>query len=323
MACRLPVAGLACGADARIGVIERLPASVNQPGTPLSVIHGTQPIGRSLRTTALRQHAVRLRRAVIAIAGMVSLVACDRGAGRGGKGDRDGGEALAATPGLSSQGIPYTPRELDAIGQVRGTIQLDGPPPADSVIQPTSDSTVCAAYTRPGIEHRGGFATGVVVWIDGLRSGKPLPIERRFDVTNDRCALIPEVQAVVAGGTLNVRSLDAVEHRTRIVHHDGNEILATVRETDEGQVVPNERVLARPGILELSCDVHAWTRAWIAVFDHPYFVVSGADGSFLMDSLPPGTYQIRAWHPRLGRMSDSITVTAGGLTQIGLRARAK
>jgi len=297
--------------------------SIN-PGTTLSVIHGTERIGSSLRVTAPRHPAALLQRAVIALAAMVSFVACDRGGGRGGKGDRDGSEALAATPSRASQGIPYTPRELDAIGQVRGAVQLDGPPPADSVIQPTSDSTVCGSgYTRPGIEHPGGFAAGVVVWIEGLRSGKPLPIERRFDITNDRCTLVPEVQAVIAGGTLNVRSLDAVEHQTRIVHRDGNEVLATIRETDEGQVVPNERVLARPGILELACDVHVWTRAWIAVFDHPYFAVSGPDGSFVMDSLPPGTYQIRAWHPRLGPISDSITVTAGQATQISLKARAK
>ena len=259
----------------------------------------------------------------VAIA-MCSIVACDRVTGDGDHSGRDGGEALAATLNRSMQGVPYAPRALDAIGQVRGVVQLDGRPPADSVIQPTSDQAVCGAgHTRPGIDQRGGLVSGVVVWIEGLRSGKPLPIERRFEITSDRCVLIPEVQAVVAGGTLNVRSLDSVEHRTRIVHRETNEVLATIRETAEGQVVPNERVLARPGILELGCDVHAWTRGWIAVFDHPYFAVSGADGSFVMDSLPPGRYEVRVWHPRLRPISDSVTVTAGQVAQVGLKARAR
>jgi hypothetical protein len=131
------------------------------------------------------------------------------------------------------------------------------------------------------------------------------------------------VQTAVAGGTLNVRSLDAVEHRTRIAHRDGGEVLATIRETDEGQVVPNERVLAHPGILDLTCDVHAWTHAWIAVFDHPYFATTGGDGSFTIDSLPPGRYQLRGWHPRLGAIADSVTVTAGGVAQVALQARAR
>ena len=252
------------------------------------------------------------------------LVACNRGSGDKAGDNAQNGEALAATPRRAPQATPYVVRPLDAIGQVRGVVQLDGAPPADSVIQPASDQLICGAgFTRRGIERRGNQVAGVVIWIEGLRSGKPLPLERRFEITSDRCTLIPEVQTAVAGGTLNVRSLDAVEHRTRIVHRDGGEVLATIRETDEGQVVPNERVLARPGTLELGCDVHPWTQAWIAVFDHPYFTTSGADGSFAMDSLPPGSYQIRAWHPRLGPIEDRITITAGQAAQLVLTVRAR
>lgn len=249
--------------------------------------------------------------------------ACERAKGEKNAG-RDNGEALAATPARSRQSAPYTVRSLDAIGQVRGVVELDGPPPLDSIIVPTSDQQICGAgYTRRGIERRGAQAAGVVVWIEGLRSGKPLPVERRFEIASDRCQLVPELQTAIAGGTLNVRSLDAVEHRTRIVHRDGGEVLATIRETDEGQVVPNERVLSRPGILELGCEVHGWTQAWIAVFEHPYFSTSGPDGSFAMDSVPPGRYQIRAWHPRLGPLEDTVTVTAGQQTQVLLRVKAR
>jgi hypothetical protein len=131
------------------------------------------------------------------------------------------------------------------------------------------------------------------------------------------------MQTAVVGGTLNVRSQDPVEHRTRIVHRDGGEVLAIIRETDEGQVVPNGRVLARPGILELGCEVHAWTHGWIVVFDHPYFATSGGDGGFVMDSVPPGRYLIRGWHPRLGQLEDSATVIAGQATQVILRATAR
>jgi hypothetical protein len=221
------------------------------------------------------------------------------------------------------QSAPYTPRTLDAMARLTGIVELDGPPPADSVVQPTADHLVCGAgYTRRGIETRGPRVAGVVVWIEGIRSGKPLPLDRRFEIASDRCQLVPEVQAAIARGTLNVRSFDAVEHRTRIVHRDGGEVLATIRETDEGQVVPNDRVLARAGILELGCEVHPWTRAWIAVFDHPYFVMSDPGGEFTIDSLPPGRDQVRAWHPRLGPVQDSVTVPAGEATQVVLRLKA-
>lgn len=252
----------------------------------------------------------------------LSIAACDRPGS-----DRDAranSEALAATPKSRQQAPAYTVRQLDAVGAVSGVVEIDGPLPADSVIQaPTTDQPVCIpTFIRRGIEHRGPRAAGVVVWIDGIHSGKPLPLERRFEVTNEDCALVPELQAAVAGGTLNVRNRDATEHRTRVTRRDGGEVVATIRETDEGQVVPNDKVLAKAGVLELTCEAHPWTRSWIAVFDHPYYAVTDANGAFVMDSVPAGRYAVRIWHPRLGTVTDSVTVEAGQRASMVLRPRA-
>jgi hypothetical protein len=262
-------------------------------------------------------------------AGLLALTVlggCNRDNGRGEKpagGTRASGEALAATPGFARQAVPYTTRVLDSIGRATGAVEIEGEPPADSVVQPTADQAVCGlSFTRRGLDRRGNRAVGVVVWIDGLRSGKPLPVERRFEIVNERCLIMPELQAAIAGGTLNVQNLDAVEHRTRITRREGGELLATIRETDEGQVVPNEHVLTKAGVLELTCAAHPWTRAWIAVFDHPYFALTGTDGSFVIDSVPPGRYRVHAWHPRLGAMEESLTIEAGKAATLVLRARA-
>jgi hypothetical protein len=256
---------------------------------------------------------------------MLVLTACDRGNQR----DRDttagnNGEALAATPKVVKQAPAYTVRTLDSYGTVSGAVEIDGPLPPDSVIQtPVSDQPVCIPTSiRRGIEHQGARAAGVIVWIDGIRSGKPLPIERRFEITNEDCLLVPELQPAVAGGTLNVRNRDATEHRTRVTRRDGGEVVATIRETDEGQVVPNDQVLAKSGVLELRCDAHPWTRAWIAVFDHPYFAVTDREGTFVMDSVPPGRYALRIWHPRLGVVHDSLTVEANRRVDVVLRPKA-
>ena len=252
------------------------------------------------------------------------LAGCDRpGRERDARANTNG-EALAATPTSTQQAPTYTVRQLDTIGTVSGVVEIDGPPPADSVIQaPSTDQPVCIpTFIRRGIEHRGSRAAGVVVWLDGIRSGKPLSVERRFEVTNEDCALVPESQAAVAGGTLNVRNRDATEHRTRVTRRDGGELVAMIRETDEGQVVPNDKVLAKAGLLELTCEVHPWTRSWIAVFDHPYYAVTDPDGAFVMDSVPPGRYGVRIWHPRLGVVSDSVTVEAGQRVAVVLRPRA-
>ena len=45
---------------------------------------------------------------------------------------------------------------------------------------------------------------------------------------------------------------------------------------------------------------------------HPYAVVVGEDGSYSIDNVPPGTYKIKAWHPRFGIKETELTVPEGG-----------
>ncbi len=52
--------------------------------------------------------------------------------------------------------------------------------------------------------------------------------------------------------------------------------------------------------------------AYIGVLDHPYFAVSGADGSFEITNIPPGDYEIEAWHEILGTQHEKITITPSG-----------
>jgi hypothetical protein len=163
----------------------------------------------------------------------------------------------------------------------------------------------------------------VVVWLDGLRAGKALSETRRFELSHEHCELAPRVQAALAGGTLNVRNADPIAHRLRFLSRISAETLAVLRHYDEGEVVPTDAVLSRPGLVEVRCDLHPWTRAWIAVFDHPYYAVTERDGSFTLDSVPPGKYRLIAWHPRLGEVERDVEVTAGSKVDVPMKMAAR
>jgi hypothetical protein len=55
--------------------------------------------------------------------------------------------------------------------------------------------------------------------------------------------------------------------------------------------------LATPGFYALSCEAgHPWMSGYLVVADHAYYTVTGADGSFALDDVPPGKYTLRMWH---------------------------
>src|SRR2546430_6915578 len=67
-------------------------------------------------------------------------------------------------------------------------------------------------------------------------------------------------------------------------------------------------------MVALECNVHGWMHASLGVLPHPFFGVSGGDGSFALKGLPPGTYTIEAWHEKYGTQTATGTV-AGSETK--------
>lgn len=257
--------------------------------------------------TGRRRAASRLTAALLCL-----VAACSRGERRGDAG------ADGTTADLPSE--PYRVVGGDG-GRITGMVTFSGELAADTTVRPTSDTHVCGeSVVQPSVHRSGRGVENVVVWIE-IRAGKPLPLARRYELLHERCLLTPRVQAAVTGGTLNLRSADALTHRVRFLRLGTDTTIETVTETEQGQVVPLERILASPARLEVRCDQHPWTHAWMMVFDHPYAQVTRENGAFTLDSIPPGRYRIIAWHERLGRVDDSVTVAVGRETVVEMKLR--
>jgi hypothetical protein len=157
----------------------------------------------------------------------------------------------------------------------------------------------------------GGLANAVVV-VEGIRRGKPrVPTER--GLVNAGCLFEPRVLVASVGDRLAVGSRDPALHSTR-VRLDGRSLFnLTLPEPGSLIVKP----LKEPGLHQVGCDAHDWMRAWVWVGESPYLTVTGTDGEFRLDGLPPGEHEVLVWHERLGEMRLRATVPPGGLVSLG------
>ncbi len=245
----------------------------------------------------------------LAVAALLGMVACGSGNGTVAEGDGGSHVAVAEPP-------PYVVRPLEHWGRVTGLVTADRSLDRDSTVIPIGAEGDCGARLRvPAVVVHGGRLVGAVVSLDA-REGKPLPVSRRFELSHQDCTLEPHLQAVVVGGTLNVKSGDAAVVRLRFGRAPGDSTLAMVRQTDAGQVVPVTGLFQRAETIEVSSDTQPWMRAWIRVFDQPYFDVTARSGTFRLDSVPAGTYRLTVWHDRLGTRTRTVRVRAGEETRV-------
>ena len=205
---------------------------------------------------------------------------------------------------------------LGATGALRGTIKLEVPSRADS-----SATAVRNCGSKPAAAARG--KPGVLVWIVGIPSGKPLPVDKRSELSSEDCLVFPPLQGAVVGTTFNVFNDDKTLHKFVFTRADTHDTLTVMPFFNEGQVVASEKLAKTSGIVEVRCAQHPWTHGYIAVFDHPYFDVTDAAGKFTIDSIPPGTYTVMVWHEGMEKpQPHRVQINAGGSATLDLSGSA-
>ena len=240
--------------------------------------------------------------------------------------DRSSAQAVGDTVGAAHRAaiikpstIPYASANIANPGAITGEVTFLGNPPADTAVIVPADQNGCGKPLSVQLLMRtNGKVGNVVVWLTDVRRGKALPLERRFQLTNDNCAWDPQVQTTVTGGALNVVNYDPLAERAFATDVSTGDTVAIAPFTDDGQVIPYDRLLQQSRVLEFSVESRPMSRAWVVVLDQPYFAITDSRGAFRIEGVPPGTHQIRAWHPMLGVTDGSVTVAANGTATVNL-----
>ncbi len=128
---------------------------------------------------------------------------------------------------------------------------------------------------------------------------------------------MPRVQIVRPNANVKTTSKDPILHTTNAQLENGR-TLFNVALPIAGITIT--KPIGNAGNVRLSCNTHPWMRGWMVVTDDAA-VVTGADGRFAIDNVPPGTYELRIWHESLKSAPQKITVTAGKPTDLAVQMK--
>jgi hypothetical protein len=235
--------------------------------------------------------------------------------GCGGGGDEGGAEAEGGAPAAE---IPFPVDEATA-GGITGTVRFTGTPPANEQIDMAEESSCAAEHGTPPTRETvvvggGGTLANVFVYVkEGLDASLRFPAGEGGVLDQDGCVYIPHVLALSTGEQLTIRNSDDVLHNvnaTPTVNRGFNR--SQPQEGMEFQTsFPQPEVM-----IPVRCDVHGWMESYLGVTSHPYHAVTGTDGAFTLERLPPGTYTLEAWHERYGTATQTVEVTQGAQAEV-------
>lgn len=220
------------------------------------------------------------------------------------------GNWVAAQTGGS---LAYKEIQVGHGGTISGTVTYKGPIPEPYVIWPTKDVDIFGK-TIPDdrlLISKEGRIKNVVISLDGVKEGRKWP-NIDASLVNQGGRFFPHVQVVRTGSQLEIINRDPLLHNTH-GFGGGRTVFNVGLPTKEQKV---KKSLKQAGIIQVMCDVHDWMNGWIVVQDHPYFAVTGEDGNFTINDIPPGTYTITAWHEKLGKRQAPVKVSAKGKAKI-------
>jgi plastocyanin len=152
----------------------------------------------------------------------------------------------------------------------------------------------------------------VVVYLKDVAPGAPLPT-RTVEVRQEDETFVPHVLAITKGSTVSFSNADGFFHNVFSLSGPANFDLGRY---PKGVTKPY--VFKKAGIVKVFCHIHSQMSATILVLDNPHFAIPAADGSFVLEGVPPGQYTIVGWHERVGERTSAIRVDAGRPTSIEL-----
>jgi plastocyanin len=210
-------------------------------------------------------------------------------------------------------------------GDVTGKISFEGSAPKAAKLMMNADPVCMRAHKEPVfgeevVVNKNGTLKNVLIYVkEGLGSKKFDAPSSKVTFDQRGCQYSPHVLGIQTGQELDVVNSDPTLHNVHSLSKDNQQF--NIAQPKQGMKLTKK--FDKAEVFKVKCEVHTWMGAYIGVFNHPFFAVSGDDGSFSLKKLPAGDYTIEAWHEKYGTHTIKVKVGATGEAKADFKYAAK
>jgi plastocyanin len=188
-----------------------------------------------------------------------------------------------------------------------------------NAIKMNADAKCMKMHTQPvyfqnTLVNGNGMLQNVFVYIkDGLTNKSYPSPKNPMVIDQEGCMYHPHVFGIQVNQPLRIENSDPVLHNIHAIPKINN----AFNFAQPRQGMNSEVTFSEPEIMvRVKCDVHSWMGCYIGVLDHPFYAVTDSVGACDITGLPPGEYNIAAWHEELGSVEQKISVKEGTIGNI-------
>ena len=207
-------------------------------------------------------------------------------------------------------------------GALKGVVKFDGDPPEPRVRKPSDTGDCKHEVSLEDLivdKPTKGIRYAIIRILNVKSPEPPAPLKQLSTIDQSGCKFSPHVIIIPPGADVSFLNPDKVAHNVHTNPLDGrnNAINTMMHANDEKLVLKGEKYFTEQELVQVRCDIHPWMKCYVVVHDPRFAAISGPDGAFEINGVPPGSYELIIYHELLGEKRMKIEISESNTTNVG------
>ncbi|HET6202434.1 MAG TPA: carboxypeptidase regulatory-like domain-containing protein [Planctomycetota bacterium] len=237
----------------------------------------------------------------------------------GGSSEHKSAPLVASPPAAPGEPVAFFHQDPATAATIKGKVAFNGDAPKMAAIDLSADSYCTKKHAEEKVVKEevvvngNGTLRNVLVY---AKSSSKAIADKKFEAPKTSvlldqtgCMYKPHVFGVMAGQPITIRSSDDTNHNIKCQPKKNDSFNFSQPKPGEETKKFDKEEVTPP--IRLECNVHPWMNGFCGVFSHPFFAVTGEDGTYTIAGLPPGDYEIVAWQESTkldGQKTSTVTL---------------